>query len=333
MVNILPTNQVNGTSFPGEHLTGTMNFFTVRTTVNITPNNQTNILADEALGIGDDDGDGLYPFAESQLALELLVETFSTNTQPIIMGSVNVTHETAPADLPSYTMGGAVAVPDVFGPPGYGNSSQGGPITDVEVLQAGTGFTAVPTVSFLGNGSGATATAQLAVVSAVVTAGGTGYVVGDVLTVSGGTFVTAATLTVSAVLGGVVTAVTVTSGGLYTALPANPVAVTGGHGTGATFTVAFGLGAIVVTAGGSGYTTPVVLLTGGAIAGTIPVYTITFVNEHDLAWDAAAFLDAVNTNVYVAGFVNTSPTTANNISAVLSGQEFSSAFPGSFTNF
>ena len=74
---------------------------------------------------------------------------------------------------------------------------------------------------------------------ATVNAGGSGYAVNDVLTVVGGTG-TAAQLKVSSVSGGVITAVTVQSAGLYSALPSNPVSVTGGSGTSATFNLSSG---------------------------------------------------------------------------------------------
>lgn len=77
-------------------------------------------------------------------------------------------------------------------------------------------------------------------VSAVVAAGGTGYVVGDVVTVSGGTFTTAATFTVTGVTGGVVDTVALAEEGRYSTTPGNPAATTGGTGTGLTLTVTYG---------------------------------------------------------------------------------------------
>jgi len=68
--------------------------------------------------------------------------------------------------------------------------------------------------------------------------GGTGYDVGDLLTVSGGaTFesATPAVLRVVSESGGVITGAIVLEAGEYTTLPSNPVAVTGGSGSGATF--------------------------------------------------------------------------------------------------
>lgn len=72
-----------------------------------------------------------------------------------------------------------------------------------------------------------------------VAAGGAGYRVGDVLNVTGGTAVVrAARVYVSAVnSSGAVTAVAVDDAGLYSALPANPAATTGGSGAGATVTL------------------------------------------------------------------------------------------------
>jgi hypothetical protein len=81
------------------------------------------------------------------------------------------------------------------------------------------------------------------VATATVSAGGTGYGVGNVLTLVGGLgvgsvdVVVAATLTVATLSGSAVATVTVTTKGRYEELPANPVAVTGGAGTGATFTI------------------------------------------------------------------------------------------------
>jgi len=78
---------------------------------------------------------------------------------------------------------------------------------------------------------GASYTAQ----AAGIVAAGTGYGVGNTLTLSGGTFATAAILTVTAVNSGAITGVNVTTVGAYSVLPTNPVSVTGGAGSGATF--------------------------------------------------------------------------------------------------
>lgn len=86
-----------------------------------------------------------------------------------------------------------------------------------------------------------------------VTFGGSGYTNGDVLTLVGGTFTTAAQVLVTGVSGGVITSVSIQTGGSYTASPPNPTSVTGGTGTGAllsttvrgTFTYLFNFNSIL----------------------------------------------------------------------------------------
>lgn len=73
--------------------------------------------------------------------------------------------------------------------------------------------------------------------SAVVAAGGTGYVVGDILTLVGGTSSVVATVTVTGVTGGIVDSVSPLVAGVYTAVPVDPVATSGGTGTSCTLTV------------------------------------------------------------------------------------------------
>jgi hypothetical protein len=65
--------------------------------------------------------------------------------------------------------------------------------------------------------------------------GGTGYELGDVLTILDGPDLASATLEVSGVAAGVITAVTVKNPGAYFAAPSNPVSVSGGKGSGASF--------------------------------------------------------------------------------------------------
>lgn len=82
------------------------------------------------------------------------------------------------------------------------------------------------------------------VTAAALNAGGITYSVGDVLTAVGGTFTQAASIRVDTVSGGVVTAVSLISGGLYTAFPTNPVATTASpdDGSGCTIDLTFGTG-------------------------------------------------------------------------------------------
>lgn len=144
------------------------------------------------------------------------------------------------------------------------------------VTAAGTNFTAPPTVAITGDGTGATADAMLGIVAAIaITAGGTGYTVGDILTLVGGTSTTTAQLLVTTVAAGVITGVSIQRVGAYSIIPGSPVAVTGGTGTGATFTPHWGVSALVITAGGNGYTTaPTVGFTGGGGTGATATTTL-----------------------------------------------------------
>ena len=78
------------------------------------------------------------------------------------------------------------------------------------------------------------------VTAAAAATAGSGYAVGNVLTVVGGDYSIGAELTVATVngTGGVLT-VSISNAGSYNEIPANPVSVTGGAGTLATFTLTF----------------------------------------------------------------------------------------------
>jgi hypothetical protein len=76
----------------------------------------------------------------------------------------------------------------------------------------------------------------------VVTGGSSGYAVNDTITLTGGTFSQAAVLTVTSVASGVVTGISVTTAGVYSVLPTNPVSKgsTSGSGVGTpTFNLSF----------------------------------------------------------------------------------------------
>jgi hypothetical protein len=77
-------------------------------------------------------------------------------------------------------------------------------------------------------------------ISAAVVAGGTGYAVGNTLTVVGGLGQLDTELTVTTIGGGgAITGISVSNAGQYTEIPANPVSVTGGAGSAATFSLVF----------------------------------------------------------------------------------------------
>jgi len=126
-----------------------------------------------------------------------------------------------------------------------------------------------------------------------VAGGGTGYTVGDILTVSGGTSVIAATLEVLTVSSGVITAVRVRNAGLYTSTPSNNASVTGGTGSGATFTLTWGTNgwtsrrangcpeaavSATVGAGGTGYTLNDVLTVSGGTFSSAATFRATGVS-------------------------------------------------------
>ena len=82
---------------------------------------------------------------------------------------------------------------------------------------------------------------------AAIAGGGSGYTALDVLTVVGGDYLAPARIRVDSVGGSnAVTAVTVLDKGEYTSAPTNPVSVTGGTGSGATFNLT--LAALLVKA-------------------------------------------------------------------------------------
>jgi hypothetical protein len=155
------------------------------------------------------------------------------------------------------------------------NISNGGTVTAVTLTNAGTGYTSFPTATIsvpttAGGVQGVVSFTRMYPSGYTIGSGGTGYTVGNVLTIVGGTPVTtAAQLTVSSVSGGVITAVTVSAANSYTVLPTNPVSVTGGSGTGATFNLTYSLGAATtISNAGSGYIEqPTVTFSGGGGSG------------------------------------------------------------------
>src|SRR3989344_7824933 len=73
-------------------------------------------------------------------------------------------------------------------------------------------------------------------IAPVIVSGGTGYAVNNILTVSGGTGTVAAQFEVWSVSSGVITAIVMKTAGSYSVPPTGTLSVTGGAGSGATFT-------------------------------------------------------------------------------------------------
>jgi hypothetical protein len=160
------------------------------------------------------------------------------------------------------------------------NISNGGTVTAITRTNAGSGYTSFPTPAITApttaGGVQATATVtNMFAAGVTIAGGGTGYTVGNVLTVSGGTPQTAVQLTVSTVSAGVITAVTISTAGAYTALPTNPVSVTGGTGSSATFNLTWSVIGFTITNAGSGYVEqPTVTFSGGGGSGAAAYATV-----------------------------------------------------------
>ena len=87
--------------------------------------------------------------------------------------------------------------------------------------------------------------------------------------IAGGTAISAAAVKVSAITtGGVISGINLVTVGEYTAAPSNPAYSTSLYGSGATFTLNFGIRPVALTNPGSGYATaPTVTITGGGGTG------------------------------------------------------------------
>jgi len=163
------------------------------------------------------------------------------------------------------------------------NISNGGTVTAITRTAAGSGYTSPPTWSAsaptTAGGTTSSGTTTLSVVSSTLGSGGTGgtYAVNDVLTVTGGTSTQATQITVNTVSAGVILTYTVTTGGNYTVVPSNPVSVTGGGGTGATFNLTWGItsAGLAISVAGSGYVEqPTVTFSGGGGSGAAAYATV-----------------------------------------------------------
>jgi hypothetical protein len=165
------------------------------------------------------------------------------------------------------------------------NISNGGTVTAITGT-AGGSYTTVPTITIspptTAGGVQATGTAGLAQLSSAIANGGTGYTVGDVLTAVGGTG-TAMTIVVATVSAGVITGFTISNGGTYTVLPTNPISVTGGTGSGATFNVTAWQvrnNGFTITNAGSGYVEqPTITFSSGSAAAYATVGSGTVVKS------------------------------------------------------
>jgi hypothetical protein len=152
------------------------------------------------------------------------------------------------------------------------NPFTGSGVQSVTITNAGsyTNGVTFPSVSFTGGGgTGATGIAYGLLISATVSNGGHGYVVGDVLQ-AGLNFIRVDA--VATTIGGVITAVSIVSAGPVQSgqfIPANPFPMTGGNGFGATLNLTWGVTSVGILSPGTGYgPAPTVVFSSGAAAGT-----------------------------------------------------------------
>lgn len=165
-------------------------------------------------------------------------------------------------------------------PPVAKNPFEGSGVDHVTVTAPGT-YTTVPVVSFTVAPSTVAGSASAVLMvqgTPTVSAGGAGYVIGDLVSFTNGV-----TLIVKTVAAGAVTsweAVTIapSSPGSVTSgsTPSNPVAqvTTSGAGAGATASLVWGVGAVLILNSGAGYTfAPTVTFSAGAATATAVLST------------------------------------------------------------
>lgn len=160
-----------------------------------------------------------------------------------------------------------------------GTAVIGKAVASVAVSAAGSGYTSFPSGFGIvgGGGTGAVINIRMGLLTvASIVAAGTGYAVNDILDIVGGTNTVVGQLRVTSVGGsGEVTGASVETAGVYSTISPGTRGVTGGGGTGATFTLTYKLVQINVTSAGSGYTsTPTVTIVGGGGSGAAGTVTL-----------------------------------------------------------
>lgn len=161
----------------------------------------------------------------------------------------------------------------------------GGEISAVSVDTAGLDYTVAPSVTIIGEGSGATATAVLAstghAIAVTINDAGTGYTTGDILTLANGIVVT-----VDEETAGVIDLISVTTD--VTTLTADELAVaaTGSVNNDATFDVevGFALESITVDTGGQDY---IVGTTTVTVTDSVLSVSVAAGADFDADWNTA----------------------------------------------
>lgn len=199
---------------------------------------------------------------------------------------------------------------------------QTGTVTGFAQVNAGSGYTSVPSVSISGpddaSGIQATATARLSgggVTGITVSAGGSGYTSGSIVSFSnpqlaGGVQPTAH-VTVS---GGAITGITIdTAGSGYTSAPTVTVGGGSGFTSGAVTISSSTVVGLTITNAGTGYATAPSVTISAPVSGTTAQYTSVV---------AVGGVKINNTNDYLMSFAN---------GAGVNG-EFAARYPGSLGN-
>ena len=265
------------------------------------------------------------------------------NVTGIISGILVVGQTVTGTNIPPNTI--ITSVPSTFNNLGLytiNNSITNGSVTSINLLNAGTGFTATPSVTISSPSFGTAATVtwnSIGVSSTSITSGGTGYTVGDIITGFGGTYSIACQLKVTTVSSGVITGVSVYNTGTYTTAPSGATSFSGGTGRGASITLTFSLNNdYTITNAGSFYTSnPVVSFSGsgsGASAqasisplgnsSTLTANSFSILPATDGAFTGADVVDIVD-NIFVYNRPNTQQFGSSNLLSPLSAPlQFSS---------
>jgi phage tail sheath protein FI len=170
-------------------------------------------------------------------------------------------------------------------------SISAGQLLSATVVDAGSGYTDVPAITFSPTSAGTLGEATLKVVGSITVAnGGSGYAEDDVILVNIGSGVEA-TFVVTGETAGVITSVDILNAGSYTIIAAaslTGVATTAGSGEGSGATLTFALGLNTVTVSGGDYNTaPNVLIDGSAstnsssVTATISASGVKVKNQDD----------------------------------------------------
>jgi len=252
------------------------------------------------------------------------------------------------------TLGTDTNISLVFGSKGTGaidlaagsqgiNISNGGTVTAITGV-AGGSYTTIPTITIAppttAGGVQATGTVAMGQLTTTLAGGGTGYAVNNVLTAVGGTFSTAISITVTAVSAGVITAFTVANSGVYTVLPTNPISVTGGTGTGATFNVTawqVRTANFTITNAGSGYVEqPTVTFSSGSAAAYASVGSGTIIkglgSSTVSGTTSASIIFQTPNNLIPALVLRDTPTASDTFVAITSNVGYANIFAQGTTN-